>query len=207
MGFSAILIMLSAIPIALIYIHTIVKICYITTSLKTLTRDSDQTMTSTKSVKTSNKASPQTNTIQQCGGKNRSQHNRAQSSRSHAAASGSSLSLLLLLVIFLAGLIGAAQQHMLPISIVGIYLILSLLTFIAYAIDKSAAKGGRWRTKESTLHLLALMGGWPGALFAQHLLKHKSVKTSFRIVFWFTVITNLAVLGYGIKTGAMDLFI
>lgn len=114
---------------------------------------------------------------------------------------------LLLVVIFLAGLIGAAQQHMLPVGIVGIYLTLSLLTFIAYAIDKSAAKGGRWRTKESTLHLLALMGGWPGALFAQNLLRHKSVKASFRNVFWLTVVANLAVLGYGIKTGAVNMFI
>ncbi|MGL6122255.1 MAG: DUF1294 domain-containing protein, partial [Shewanella sp.] len=106
------------------------------------------------------------------------QNNRAQSSRTqkpNAAASGSSLMPLLLVVIFLAGLIGAAQQHMLPVGIAGMYLTLSLLTFIAYAIDKSAAKRNKWRTKESTLHLLALMGGWPGALFAQNLLRHKSV--------------------------------
>ncbi|MCS6126551.1 DUF1294 domain-containing protein [Shewanella baltica] len=114
---------------------------------------------------------------------------------------------LLLVVIFLAGLISAAQQHMLPYGIAGMYLTLSLLTFIAYAIDKSAAKRGKWRTKESTLHLLALMGGWPGALFAQNVLRHKSVKASFRNVFWLTVVANLAVLGYGIKTGAVDMFI
>lgn len=114
---------------------------------------------------------------------------------------------LLLVVIFLAGLIGAAQQHMLPVGIAGMYLTLSLLTFIAYAIDKSAAKRNKWRTKESTLHLLALMGGWPGALFAQNLLRHKSVKASFRNVFWITVVANLAVLGYGIKTSAVDMFI
>ncbi|MBW3527014.1 DUF1294 domain-containing protein [Shewanella sp. NKUCC05_KAH] len=114
---------------------------------------------------------------------------------------------LLLVLIFLAGLIGAAQQHMLPVGIAGMYLTLSLLTFIAYAIDKSAAKRNKWRTKESTLHLLALMGGWPGALFAQNLLRHKSVKASFRNVFWLTVVANLAVLGYGIKTGAVNMFI
>ncbi|MCS6191425.1 DUF1294 domain-containing protein [Shewanella baltica] len=114
---------------------------------------------------------------------------------------------LLLVLIFLAGLIGAAQQHMLPYGIAGMYLTLSLLTFIAYAIDKSAAKRGKWRTKESTLHLLALMGGWPGALFAQNVLRHKSVKASFRNVFWLTVVANLAVLGYSIKTGAVDMFI
>ncbi|SIQ46592.1 Uncharacterized membrane protein YsdA, DUF1294 family [Shewanella morhuae] len=132
-------------------------------------------------------------------------NNRSQKPKS----TGSELSImpLLLVVIFLAGLIGAAQQHMLPIGIVGMYLTLSLLSFIAYAIDKSAAKRGKWRTKESTLHLLALMGGWPGALFAQNVLRHKSVKASFRNVFWLTVIANLAVLAYGIQTGAVNMFI
>ncbi|MCP3127911.1 DUF1294 domain-containing protein [Shewanella sp. KJ2020] len=162
-------------------------------------------MANTKSAKTGGKASPQTNRPQT----NRIQksHPKSRSQKSNAAASGSRLMPLLLVVIFLAGLIGAAQQHMLPVGIVGIYLTLSLLTFIAYAIDKSAAKGGRWRTKESTLHLLALMGGWPGALFAQNLLRHKSVKASFRNVFWLTVVANLAVLGYGIQAGAVNMFI
>lgn len=158
-------------------------------------------MTNKKTTKTGNSVSPQTNRSQ----KSRAQSGRAQ--KSNTAASGSSLMPLLLVVIFLAGLIGAAQQHMLPVGIAGMYLTLSLLTFIAYAIDKSAAKRNKWRTKESTLHLLALMGGWPGALFAQNLLRHKSVKASFRNVFWITVVANLAVLGYGIKTGAVDMFI
>ena len=87
------------------------------------------------------------------------------------------------------------------------YLTLSLLTFIAYAIDKSAAKRGKWRTKESTLHLLALMGGWPAPCFLPKRVRHKSVKASFRNVFWLTVVANLAVLGYIAKTGAVDMFI
>uniref|UniRef100_Q0HSN8 Cold-shock DNA-binding domain protein n=1 Tax=Shewanella sp. (strain MR-7) TaxID=60481 RepID=Q0HSN8_SHESR len=111
---------------------------------------------------------------------------------------------LVLALVFLAMLIGAAWWHMLPIAIVGLYLLLSLCTFIAYAFDKSAARKGRWRTKESTLHLMSLLGGWPGALFAQQLLRHKSVKAAFRQLFWLTVVTNLALLGYGIQTGFMD---
>ncbi|MCL1086575.1 DUF1294 domain-containing protein [Shewanella glacialipiscicola] len=158
-------------------------------------------MTNRKTAKTSNNASSQTKRTQ----KSRQQSSRTQ--KPNATASSSSIMPLLLVVIFLAGLIGAAQQHMLPIGIVGIYLTLSLLSFIAYAIDKSAAKRGKWRTKESTLHLLALMGGWPGALFAQNVLRHKSVKASFRNVFWLTVIANLAILAYGIQTGAIDMFI
>ncbi len=71
-----------------------------------------------------------------------------------------------------------------------LYLVASLLTFVAYAIDKSAARKGAWRTQESTLHFLSLLGGWPGALVAQQVLRHKSRKQAFRSVFWITVLLN-----------------
>lgn len=74
--------------------------------------------------------------------------------------------------------------------LLAIYIGLSLLTFIIYAADKSAAKKGAWRTPESTLHLLSLAGGWPGALIAQQKLRHKSKKQSFQAVFWLTVLLN-----------------
>ncbi len=73
------------------------------------------------------------------------------------------------------------------------YLVINVLTFIIYAWDKSAAKGNRWRIKESWLHLLALIGGWPAAFYAQNVLRHKSIKTSFRRIFLGTVIIHLAV--------------
>lgn len=73
-----------------------------------------------------------------------------------------------------------------------VYLAVSTLTFVTYAIDKSAAKQGTWRTRESTLHWLALIGGWPGALVAQQLLRHKSSKAEFRAAFWATVALNIA---------------
>jgi uncharacterized membrane protein YsdA (DUF1294 family) len=70
------------------------------------------------------------------------------------------------------------------------------ITFLVYALDKSAARRDRWRTRESTLHLLSLIGGWPGALAAQQLLRHKSAKPSFQAVFWLTVAVNVAVVGW-----------
>lgn len=82
----------------------------------------------------------------------------------------------------------------LPVAVPLAYVFVSLITFIAYALDKSAARNGRWRTSEQTLHLLAIAGGWPGALVAQQALRHKSKKASFRIVFWATVIINIALL-------------
>ena len=80
--------------------------------------------------------------------------------------------------------------EIIPPLILALYMVASLLTFIMYAVDKSAAKKGAWRTQESTLHLLSLAGGWPGALVAQQKLRHKSKKQSFRIVFWVTVLLN-----------------
>ncbi|MDB5893793.1 MAG: cold-shock DNA-binding domain [Rhodoferax sp.] len=72
------------------------------------------------------------------------------------------------------------------------YLVMSLVTFIAYAIDRSAARQGRWRTPEARLHWLALACGWPGALLAQQWLRHKSSKREFQVVFWATVLINVA---------------
>ena len=91
----------------------------------------------------------------------------------------------------LAGVLAVAG--VLPLQIFGLYLVLSLITFIAYALDKSAARKGAWRTKETTLHLLSLLGGWPGGLVAQHKLRHKTRKKEFRVVFWITVILNCSV--------------
>ena len=79
-----------------------------------------------------------------------------------------------------------------PGWIAAVYAGMSLLTFMAYAMDKSAARARRWRTSETTLHLLALVGGWPGALLAQQWLRHKSAKRAFRAVFWATVLVNVA---------------
>jgi len=63
---------------------------------------------------------------------------------------------------------------------------------VVYAIDKRAARKNRWRIPEAQLHLLALLGGWPGAIIAQQVLRHKSVKPLFRIIFWISVGLNIA---------------
>ena len=78
----------------------------------------------------------------------------------------------------------------LPPEILLLYMGASLVTYFMYFWDKSAARTGAWRTQEITLHLLSLLGGWPGALVAQQTLRHKSRKASFRAVFWLTVLVN-----------------
>jgi uncharacterized membrane protein YsdA (DUF1294 family)/cold shock CspA family protein len=103
---------------------------------------------------------------------------------------------ILIAAIFLSAVGAAVFVVNLPPAIFVIYLAAGVVTFIAYAIDKSAARKGRWRTKEGTLHLLSLLGGWPGALVAQSVLRHKSRKQPFRMIFWLTVILNCAALAW-----------
>ena len=68
-----------------------------------------------------------------------------------------------------------------------------------YAWDKRQAKRSLHkkvnRTPERALQLLALIGGWPGALIAQQLLRHKSQKRRFIIVLWLCVLVNVAAMG------------
>jgi uncharacterized membrane protein YsdA (DUF1294 family) len=75
-----------------------------------------------------------------------------------------------------------------------IYAAASVVAFVAYAIDKRAARLDRWRVSESTLQALALLCGWPGALLAQQLLRHKTRKRRFQVEFWCAVVGNIAAL-------------
>ena len=83
-----------------------------------------------------------------------------------------------------------------PVTLLAVSGALSVVTFLVYGQDKSAAKQDRWRTSESTLHVLALSGGWPGALIAQRFFRHKTKKQPFRAIFWFTVIANGVALAW-----------
>ena len=77
-------------------------------------------------------------------------------------------------------------------AVVGIYAVASLVSFVAYCLDKNAAERGKSRTPESTLHMMALLCGWPGAYAAQRMIRHKTVKQPFQSVFVATVILNIA---------------
>jgi uncharacterized membrane protein YsdA (DUF1294 family) len=76
------------------------------------------------------------------------------------------------------------------LALFGAYAVLSAISFVVYGIDKLAAKRGRWRKPETALHLLALAGGWPGALAAQRVFRHKMSKQPFRTIFRCTVAAN-----------------
>lgn len=76
------------------------------------------------------------------------------------------------------------------------YLLLSVITYTIYAIDKKSAQRSGRRISENTLLLWGLLGGWPGALFAQSILRHKSVKQPFKALLWVTIVLNIAVFSW-----------
>ncbi|MFS8979332.1 cold shock and DUF1294 domain-containing protein [Cupriavidus necator] len=94
----------------------------------------------------------------------------------------------------LATIVGGALGGYLPRQAGIVSLLASVIAFLAYADDKARASRKAWRTPESSLHLLALCGGWPGALAAQHLFRHKNRKQAFQIIFWCTVALNVSAL-------------
>lgn len=88
-----------------------------------------------------------------------------------------------------------------PALMLGAVASLSLLAYFMYWLDKSAARRSAQRTPESTLHLISLAGGWPGALIAQQQFRHKTIKQPFQTVFWATVALNLAGVVWLVRSG------
>jgi uncharacterized membrane protein YsdA (DUF1294 family)/cold shock CspA family protein len=102
-----------------------------------------------------------------------------------------------LMALYVLALTGLVLQRQLPWWVLPLALFLNLGTFFAYWQDKYAAQQRRWRIKEDTLHLWSLAGGWGGAWFAQQILRHKSLKASFRTTYWTTVVIHCgAVFGF-----------
>lgn len=101
-----------------------------------------------------------------------------------------------LFLVFAALFGGAVYLWHMPPMVAAVYVVVSVVCFGMYALDKAAAKAGRWRTSENTLLLLGLACGWPGAMLAQVTLRHKASKPSFKMRFWVTVVLNIALFSY-----------
>ena len=100
-------------------------------------------------------------------------------------------------LLFLALLWLVSWQLNITFSIASTYSVASLISFLVYGWDKRLAmQHGEnvIRVPERTLHILGLIGGWPGSLIAQQWLRHKSKKRSFIAVLWLTIIVNCSAL-------------
>jgi uncharacterized membrane protein YsdA (DUF1294 family) len=105
-------------------------------------------------------------------------------------------SMRLLVIPAFAVVLGALHlQWPLPRPVPVLYGALSMALFAVYAIDKwLSRRDGMSRVAETSLHLIALMGGWPGALLAQHILRHKTAKPAFLRATWAMVAANILLL-------------
>ncbi|RMZ66751.1 hypothetical protein GMOD_00002115 [Pyrenophora seminiperda CCB06] len=103
--------------------------------------------------------------------------------------------------ITIATVLGTASLILPTVTILRLYVIsrfpvytflyasaISGITFLFYGYDKMQARNLEWRVRETTLHTLALIGGWPGALAGMHYFQHKTKKTSFQVIFWAIVL-------------------
>lgn len=96
--------------------------------------------------------------------------------------------------IFAVALAVATTTGTIPWWAAVLYAVMSVVSYLAYAADKSAAHNRQWRVSENTLLGLGLVGGWPGSIIAQQRLRHKTQKTSFRRAFAVSVVLNVVTL-------------
>jgi len=82
--------------------------------------------------------------------------------------------------------------------------IINVLTFIIYGLDKLKAKRGGWRIPEATLLLLAVVGGSVGAKIAMELFHHKTLHKKFRYGIPTIIIIQLVIAGYIFYTHLVD---
>ncbi|WP_038210452.1 cold shock and DUF1294 domain-containing protein [Xenophilus azovorans] len=131
-----------------------------------------------------------------------SARNQARNNARRPAASGGQAWIWLALPAWTAVLATGIAMGRLPSWAAGALLALNLVTLAVYMADKAAAQSNTRRTRESTLHLLSLLGGWPGARLAQGMFRHKSSKASFQQAYAATVLVNLALSAGWVFWGA-----
>ena len=102
------------------------------------------------------------------------------------------LKLLVFAMVCALPLFGSMSFWLRGVSLIPLaaYGIVSVLAFFLYWSDKRKARTDSWRTPENVLHAVELGGGWPGALLAQQVFRHKTRKVSFQLLFWVIVLLH-----------------
>ncbi|NQW21011.1 MAG: DUF1294 domain-containing protein [Chloroflexi bacterium] len=83
------------------------------------------------------------------------------------------------------------STQQITLFIVAILVAINLGSMIAIWLDKHRAKKGQWRIKEETLLVWALIGGWPGGIWAMRRFRHKTSKGSFIAKYVLAVVLNI----------------
>lgn len=94
--------------------------------------------------------------------------------------------------LFLFAIPFAATAFAAEWGLLAIYTISSLIGFGAITLDKRFAQQKMWRIPEASLHLIELVGGWPGSGAAQQMVRHKTQKLSYQLTFWLIAALHIA---------------
>lgn len=88
----------------------------------------------------------------------------------------------------------------------GYTVILTLVAFIAFALDKQKARNNSWRTPESTLLLLSFIGGAIGAFFGMIICRHKIRKKKFSLTVPFLALVQIAFIVFVYRDALLSFF-
>lgn len=78
--------------------------------------------------------------------------------------------------------------------------IINIITFTVFGIDKRKAINGKFRISEAALFGLSLVGGSFGGLAAMHIFHHKTRKWYFRFGIPLILIFQIAVVWFLLKS-------
>lgn len=76
-------------------------------------------------------------------------------------------------------------------------LIVNIVSFAIYGIDKRKAVEGKWRIPEATLLFTGFIGGAVGSFIGMKVFRHKTQKPKFRILVPVFILLNIAVIVFG----------
>lgn len=89
-------------------------------------------------------------------------------------------------------------------SILLLLIAVNLVSFALYGLDKVKAKRGLWRIRESTLLLVAALGGSLGALLGMELFRHKTKHWTFKILIPLFLLLHISLGVYVVRAGLLS---
>ena len=76
------------------------------------------------------------------------------------------------------------------------FILINLLAFIMFWVDKRAAQNGQWRISEKALIIVSMLGGSIGSLVSMNIFRHKTKKMKFILGIPIILILQIAFIIY-----------
>ena len=85
--------------------------------------------------------------------------------------------------------------------LIGYLAMVNVVAFVTYGIDKLKARRNQWRIPESTLLLLAMIGGSIGAWIGLKVWRHKTLHKKFKYGIPLVIVVQIALCIYLYSNG------